>query len=130
MQFETKLCSSYLNFCGANLHVRSRVLHSSTTTTSMEQQQPTASTPKRTPNWSKEEVALLLELVKERKDIIKGKLSPTLSTKDKRRAWCEIVTLLNSAFLLLRRTREQAEKKRQNLLTKAKEDVNCALMLW
>ena len=41
------------------------------------------STP-RTQNWSKDEVLLLLRLVKERKDIIKGKFSPMLTIKHKR----------------------------------------------
>ena len=41
------------------------------------------STP-RTQNWSKDEVLRLLRLVKERKDIIKGKFSPILTIKHER----------------------------------------------
>ena len=48
----------------------------------------------RTQNWSKDEVLLLLRLVKERKDIIKGKFSPMLTIKHKREAWWQITEAL------------------------------------
>ena len=51
------------------------------------------STP-RTQNWSKDEVLRLLRLVKERKDIIKGKFSPMLTIKHKREAWWQITEAL------------------------------------
>ena len=65
----------------------------------------------RTQNWSKYEVLLLLRLVKESKDIIKGKFSPILTIKHKREAWRQITEALNAAFHACDRHREQVEKK-------------------
>ena len=73
----------------------------------------------RTQIWSKDEVLLLLRLVEERKDIIKGKFSPILTIKHKREAWRQIT--LNAAFPACERDRDQVEKKWQNLLCKGKK---------
>ena len=74
----------------------------------------------RTQNWSKYEV-LLMRLVKERKDIIKGKFSPILTIKHNREAWRQITGALNAAFPACERNRDQVEKKWQNLLCKGKK---------
>ena len=82
----------------------------------------TPSSTQRTQNWSKDEV-LLLRLVKERKNIIKGKFSPILTIKHKREAWRQITQALNAAFPACERHRDQVEKKWQNLLCKGKKDI-------
>ena len=54
--------SSYLNFCGANLDVRTRFVYTLPPPLStMEYERHTAFTLKRTAIWPKDEVALLLE---------------------------------------------------------------------
>lgn len=70
----------------------------------------TYKTPKRNANWTKDEVLLLLQLVNEKKGIIKGKFGPHLTIVHKRRAWTEITESLNAAFPMVRRTKEQVEK--------------------
>ncbi|XP_045101987.1 uncharacterized protein LOC123498696 [Portunus trituberculatus] len=81
-------------------------------------------TPKRNANWSRDEELLLLQLVGERKEVIKGKFGPNLTVKHKRQAWMEVTEKLNSAFPCVRRSREQVEKKWQNLLSKGKSALS------
>lgn len=44
----------------------------------------------RKPNWSEVEISLLVEQVEQKKDILKGKFSPSLSATDKTEAWSYI----------------------------------------
>ncbi|KAK4314630.1 hypothetical protein Pmani_014081 [Petrolisthes manimaculis] len=81
------------------------------------------STTKRNSNWSKDETMLLLQLIKEKKKIIKGKFSPDLTIKDKREAWQYITNSLNATFPGIHRQREQVEKKWHNLLSKSKKSI-------
>ena len=78
---------------------------------------------KRIVNWSKVEVYLLLQLIKERKGIIKGKVSPNLTIQHKRQAWVEVTRNLNAAFPSVCRTKKQVEKKWLNILTKWKRGL-------
>ncbi len=54
---------------------------------------------KRKPNWREEEVLLLAELVEQRKQAIKGKFSPTLTSADKKKAWEDISGFISIALL-------------------------------
>ncbi|KAK4298331.1 hypothetical protein Pmani_029314 [Petrolisthes manimaculis] len=66
---------------------------------------------------------LLLQLIEEKKKIIKGKFSPDLTIRDKREAWQYITNSLNITFPGIHRQREQVEKKWHNLLSKGKKDI-------
>ncbi|KAK3860287.1 hypothetical protein Pcinc_033658 [Petrolisthes cinctipes] len=90
----------------------------------------TPKTSKRTPNWSKDEVMMLLRLVKGKKEIIKGKFSPTLTIRHKRDAWQSITESLTVAFPACERQRDQVEKKWQNLLCKGKRDISSRKRLY
>ncbi|KAK4324881.1 hypothetical protein Pmani_004531 [Petrolisthes manimaculis] len=81
------------------------------------------STTKRNANWSKDETMLLLQLIEEKKKIIKGKFSPDLTIRDKREAWQYITNSLNTTFPGIHRQREQVEKKWHNLLSKGKKAI-------
>lgn len=89
-------------------------------------------TPKntRTQNWSKDEVLMLLRLIRERKDTIKGKFTATLTIRHKREAWPQITEALNAAFPGRDRQKEQVEKKWQNLLCKVKKDISARRRLY
>lgn len=79
---------------------------------------------KRTLNWNKDEIAYLLKLIEERKKIIKGKFSPTLTVKHKKEAWQEITDALNATVPdSHRRTKEQVEKKWHNIMSSAKKSI-------
>lgn len=56
---------------------------------------------KRKPNWREEEALQLVELVEERKHIIKGKFSPTLTSAEKKKTWDDISKLLKFVAYLL-----------------------------
>lgn len=42
------------------------------------------------PNWSESEISLLVEQVEQKKEVLKGKCSPSLSATDKTEAWMVI----------------------------------------
>lgn len=44
----------------------------------------------RKPNWSEAEISLLVEQVKQKKDVLKGKFSLSLSATDKTEVWSYI----------------------------------------
>ncbi|KAG0720795.1 hypothetical protein GWK47_047719 [Chionoecetes opilio] len=81
-------------------------------------------TPRRTANWTQDEVFKLLELINERKAILKGKFGPTLTIDHKRRAWVEVTNDMNACFSHVRRTKEQVEKKWHNILVKGKRNLS------
>nr|XP_020448280.1 uncharacterized protein LOC109955949 [Monopterus albus] len=78
---------------------------------------------KRRPNWTDQESLLLAQLMQEKKDIIRGKCSTGVSVQDKRQAWEEIVQAINTAFPQIQRTVSDCNKKWENLLAKAKEEI-------
>ena len=78
---------------------------------------------RKTSSWSKDEVLLLLQLVKQRKSIIKGKVGPNLTIQRKWQAWKEVTKYINTAFPSVHRTKEQVEKKWQNTLFKGKQEL-------
>ncbi|XP_041836993.1 uncharacterized protein si:dkey-6e2.2 [Melanotaenia boesemani] len=78
---------------------------------------------KRRPNWTDQESLLLAQLMQEKKEIIRGKYSTGVSIQDKRQAWEEIVQTINAAFPQVQRTVSDCNKKWENLLAKAREDI-------
>ncbi|KAL7407374.1 hypothetical protein ABVT39_007492 [Epinephelus coioides] len=78
---------------------------------------------KRRPNWTDQECLLLTQLMQERKDIIRGKCSTGVSIQDKRQAWEEIAQAINNAFPQMQRTVSDCNKKWENLLAKAREEI-------
>ena len=64
----------------------------------------------RTVNWSDEETLHLVQLIAERKHIIRGKFSSAITSEDKKNAWKEIASTLNSVHGGSR-TQPQCEKK-------------------
>ncbi|XP_028303361.1 uncharacterized protein LOC114463774 [Gouania willdenowi] len=78
---------------------------------------------KRRPNWTDEECLLLATLFKERKDVIRGKSSTGVSLYSKKQAWEEIVQTVNETFPETQRTVYDCNKKWENLLAKAREEI-------
>ncbi|XP_066947154.1 uncharacterized protein, partial [Macrobrachium rosenbergii] len=85
---------------------------------------------RRRENWTYDQTLLLVQLVDENKEVIKGKFSPRLCYKDKKAAWQKITTEINAAFPSVVRTVDQVEKRwynvqqeRKNTLT-AKEEIS------
>ncbi|XP_030271960.1 uncharacterized protein LOC115581168 [Sparus aurata] len=78
---------------------------------------------KRKPNWREEETLLLVELVEERKLIIKGKFSPTLTSHDKKQAWEDISNQLNTSQTFSHRSPADCEKKWYNVLSKSRSEI-------
>ncbi|XP_029907677.1 uncharacterized protein LOC115359378 [Myripristis murdjan] len=78
---------------------------------------------KRRPNWTDQECLLLVQLMQERKDIIRGKCSTGVSIQDKRQAWEEIAQAINTAFPQIQRTVFDCNKKWENLLAKSREEI-------
>ncbi|XP_051931767.1 uncharacterized protein si:dkey-6e2.2 [Hippocampus zosterae] len=76
---------------------------------------------KRRPNWTDQECYLLAQLVRERKEVIRGKC--TTGLYDKRQAWDEITHTINSAFPQMQRTVSDCSKKWENLLAKSREEI-------
>ncbi|XP_008282716.1 uncharacterized protein LOC103359252 [Stegastes partitus] len=78
---------------------------------------------KRRPNWTDQESLLLAQLMQERKNVVRGKYSTGVSIQDKRHAWEEIAQTINVAFPQVQRTVSDCNKKWENLLAKAKEEI-------
>jgi hypothetical protein len=78
---------------------------------------------KRKPNWSKEENLLLVQSVLKWKDVIRGKFSPTLTSKEKKNAWQQIVLTVNAAFPRTRRSAEDCEKRWYNVLATTRKEI-------
>ena len=83
---------------------------------------------KRKPNWREEEILLLVELVGERKLIIKGKFNPTLTSYDKKQTWEDIANQLYASQAFCHRSPADCEKKRYNALSKSRTEI-AAFML-
>lgn len=78
---------------------------------------------KRRPNWTDQECLVLAKLMQEKKDIIRGKSTSGVSVQDKRQAWEEITHAINAAFPQTHRTVIDCNKKWENLLAKAREEI-------
>ncbi|KAL5009733.1 hypothetical protein ScPMuIL_012038 [Solemya velum] len=78
---------------------------------------------KRKPNWTIDECTLLATLVNERKHIIRGKLSPSLTSAMKKECWKSIMQRLN-ASTIVPRSAEEIEKKWHNILSSSKTELS------
>ncbi len=65
---------------------------------------------------------LLVELVEERKLIIKGKFSPTLTSHDKK-AWEDIANQLYASQAFCHRSPADCEKKWYNVVSKSRTEI-------
>ncbi|XP_048248922.1 uncharacterized protein LOC124125914 [Haliotis rufescens] len=74
---------------------------------------------KRKPNWTKEEVLLLTELVKANVHVLEGKFGPGVTSARRQEAWQVITATLNSSGSHPR-TKEEVEKKWKNVKSQAK----------
>ncbi|RVE72552.1 hypothetical protein OJAV_G00039910 [Oryzias javanicus] len=87
------------------------------------QQQTSSTSRKRKPNWTDQECLLLAQLIQKKQNIVRGKQSTGVSFQDKRIAWKEIVQAINEAFPQVQRTVSDCNKKWENLLAKAREEI-------
>lgn len=78
---------------------------------------------KRKPNWSEDQVVLLIQLIGERRGIIKAKFSASLTWADKRKAWEDIASDINAAFPMVRRAPEECEKKWYSVQSNAEQEI-------
>ena len=74
-------------------------------------------------NWTDDRTLQLLGLIDERKNIIKGALSPTLTAARKEEAWEEITAIINASDPLVIRTKDQCQKRWYTVQSKAKEKI-------
>ena len=74
-------------------------------------------------NWTDDETLHLLSLIKERKHILKGDLSKTLTAKKKQQTWDDIASLINASHPMVHRTKADIEKRWYKVLSKAKETL-------
>ncbi|XP_061186913.1 myb/SANT-like DNA-binding domain-containing protein 4 [Saccostrea echinata] len=70
-------------------------------------------------NWSAGEISLLVDLVSERKDVLRGRFSPALTSADKAGAWEAIATSINAIGGNGHTTKEV--KKRQDIQSSTKK---------
>ncbi len=78
---------------------------------------------KRKPNWSKEESIFLVQSVLKWKDIIRGKFSPTVTSKGKKNACQQIAMTVNAAFPRTSRSAEDCEKRWYNVLATSRKEI-------
>lgn len=78
---------------------------------------------KRRPNWTEDESLLLAKLLREKKDVIRGKSSSGVLPQERKQAWEEISKTINNTFPETQRTVSDCSKKWENLLAKAKEEI-------
>ncbi|XP_029948386.1 myb/SANT-like DNA-binding domain-containing protein 3 isoform X2 [Salarias fasciatus] len=78
---------------------------------------------KRRPNWTDEESLLLATLLQDKKDVIRGKSSTGVLPQDRKQAWEEIAKTINDTFPESHRTVLDCNRKWENLLAKAKEEI-------
>ncbi|XP_062577781.1 myb/SANT-like DNA-binding domain-containing protein 4 [Saccostrea cucullata] len=74
-------------------------------------------------NWSAGEISLLVDLVSERKDVLRGRFSPALTSADKAGAWEAITTSVNAVGGSGRTTKE-VKKKWQDIQSSTKKKVS------
>ncbi|XP_064197166.1 myb/SANT-like DNA-binding domain-containing protein 4 [Anguilla rostrata] len=79
---------------------------------------------KRKQNWTVEETVMLVEEVEAKKEIIKGKFSPTLTSRHKKEVWKQIADSINASFSSTIRSPQECEKKWYNVLSKAHQEIS------
>lgn len=79
---------------------------------------------KRKPNWSQEEMLLLVNSISDRRLVVNGRFKPTLTHKDKKEAWMEITKNINGMNpLTTPRTVEEVETKWFSVLSKSRKKI-------
>ncbi|XP_048240514.1 uncharacterized protein LOC125373466 [Haliotis rufescens] len=79
---------------------------------------------KRKPNWSSDQTLLLVQLVDERKAIIKGKFGSGVTSRMKKEAWGEVAANINAAFPNVIRSTEDYEKRWYNIQSKSRQEIS------
>ena len=79
---------------------------------------------KRKPNCTQEETLHLVSRIQERELVISGRCKPSLTNKDKKKAWEEIAISLNAAHPLHHRTVDEVETKWFSVLSKSRKKVS------
>lgn len=79
---------------------------------------------KRKANWTQDECLMLVTMVNEKKNILRSKLGPSLTSRMKKEAWEELTERLNASAVNTQRTVEEVEKKWQNLLSTSKAEIS------
>ena len=79
---------------------------------------------RRAPNWSQEQVLLLAQKILERRDIIKGKFSPTVTYQAKHEAWAEVAHHVSASFPLMPRTPTDCENRFFKLQKDARDEIS------
>ncbi|XP_066970882.1 myb/SANT-like DNA-binding domain-containing protein 4 isoform X2 [Macrobrachium rosenbergii] len=85
---------------------------------------------RRRENWTYDQTLLLVQLVDENKEVIKGKFSPRLRYKDKKAAWQKITREINAVFPSVVRTVGQVEKRWYNVQQKGKNTLTARKRLF
>lgn len=78
---------------------------------------------KRKPNWTADETVLLAELVLNWKEVVRDKFGPTITSKEKRKAWKVIASPINAASPRRRRSAEDCEKGWYNVLSTSRKEI-------
>ncbi|XP_048738754.2 myb/SANT-like DNA-binding domain-containing protein 4 [Ostrea edulis] len=79
---------------------------------------------KRKANWTQDECLMLVTMVNEKKNILRSKLGPSLTSRMKKEAWEELSERLNASAVNTQRTVEEVEKKWHNLLSTSKAEIS------
>ncbi|XP_046563178.1 uncharacterized protein LOC124272081 isoform X2 [Haliotis rubra] len=79
---------------------------------------------KRKPNWTSDQSLLLVQLVDERKSIIKGKFGPGVTSRMKKEAWGEVAANINAAFPNVVRSSDDCEKRWYNIQSKSRQEIS------
>lgn len=79
---------------------------------------------KRKPNWNEEENLLLIQLVNERKRVIKGKFGPQITSAKKKEAWREIAFQINESCPRAETTADDCERNWYTVQSKARKELS------
>uniref|UniRef100_A0A0P4W0U5 Regulatory protein zeste n=1 Tax=Scylla olivacea TaxID=85551 RepID=A0A0P4W0U5_SCYOL len=78
---------------------------------------------KRKPNWSSDETLRLVNIMAEKRCIIKGRFHPSLTHADKKRAWEDITNSVNARNLHVKRTEEEVVNKWFTVLSHSRKKI-------
>lgn len=79
---------------------------------------------KRKPNWTSDESLALASLVDDYKHMLRGKLSPSVTSDMKTRAWGEVSQKLCAMGVGPSRTPAEVEKKWHNIFSNSKSEIS------
>ena len=75
------------------------------------------------PNWSQEKSLFLAELIEERKEVIKGKFGPSVTSGMKKATWKDITDRINESISRTTRTPAEVERKWYVIQSKGRGEV-------